>query len=281
VSARAPITGRLEYEWFGNWDAVLGKFSVVKRVNDKGKEYTFRTPNWTPQDEEGCGVRVWATLRGEDKPRELTLLLTQARTRNSTLWADDPRQQLAYLAVKRWARLYCPDVILGVYTPDELDERVQEKDITAESEQIKPPPKTRTESVKAALADKRGERVPPVVVPRIDDVLAAISQADTMDALNAASKLAAGLPAQEKDRAREAFKARRHDLSVQASVIDQDTGEVIDADPAGLTFAEVADMIAKATTDDAMVVALDAIRSVSNPQHREELSEMANNKRRG
>jgi hypothetical protein len=33
------------------------------------------------------------------------------------------RQQLAYLAVKRWARLYCPDVILGVYTADEVDER--------------------------------------------------------------------------------------------------------------------------------------------------------------
>ena len=42
-------------------------------------------------------------------------MLAQARTRNSTLWADDPRQQLAYLAVKRWARLYCPEVILGVY----------------------------------------------------------------------------------------------------------------------------------------------------------------------
>lgn len=48
-------------------------------------------------------------------------MLAQARTRNSTLWADDPRQQLAYLAVKRWARLYCPEVILGVYTIDELE----------------------------------------------------------------------------------------------------------------------------------------------------------------
>lgn len=50
-------------------------------------------------------------------------------TRNSTLWADDPRQQLAYLAVKRWARLFCPDVILGVYTPDELDDRREEREV--------------------------------------------------------------------------------------------------------------------------------------------------------
>lgn len=29
---------------------------------------------------------------------------------------------MGYLALKRWARLYCPEVILGVYTRDELDE---------------------------------------------------------------------------------------------------------------------------------------------------------------
>ena len=52
----------------------------------------------------------------------MELLLAQARTRNSTLWADDPKQQLAYLAQKRWARLYAPGVILGVYTPDELEQ---------------------------------------------------------------------------------------------------------------------------------------------------------------
>ena len=74
------------------------------------------------KDEQGCGVKVWATIKGETVPRELVLLLVQARTRNSTLWADDPKQQLAYLATKRWARLYCPDVIMGVYTPDELQE---------------------------------------------------------------------------------------------------------------------------------------------------------------
>jgi len=37
------------------------------------------------------------------------------------LWASDPKQQLAYLAVKRWARLYAPAVILGVYSSDELE----------------------------------------------------------------------------------------------------------------------------------------------------------------
>ena len=42
------------------------------------------------------------------------------KTRNSPLWAVNPKQQLGYLQVKNWARLYCPGAILGVYTDDEL-----------------------------------------------------------------------------------------------------------------------------------------------------------------
>lgn len=117
ITSCAPVKDRLHYEWFGDWARIIGKFEI--KNGDKGP---YRVPGWKLQDEEGLGVRVWATFRGEDEPRVLELLLAQARTRNSTLWADDPRQQLAYLATKRWSRLYCPDVILGVYSPDELEE---------------------------------------------------------------------------------------------------------------------------------------------------------------
>jgi hypothetical protein len=41
--------------------------------------------------------------------------------RNSTNWKNNPQQQICYVATQRWARLYCPGVILGVYTPDELE----------------------------------------------------------------------------------------------------------------------------------------------------------------
>ncbi|HAK3331958.1 TPA: recombinase RecT [Salmonella enterica] len=122
ITRSGILASRFEYEWYGPWEKVVGKFTIHK--NDDKKEY--RQPGWSMADEVGIGIIVRARLKGEEQPRELDLLLAQARTRNSTLWADDPRQQLAYLAVKRWARLYCPDVILGVYTPDELEER-QEK----------------------------------------------------------------------------------------------------------------------------------------------------------
>ncbi|WLP22603.1 RecT family recombinase [Raoultella ornithinolytica] len=128
ITAMAPTKDRVHFEWFGPWENVIGKF--IEKTNDKGKKYL--AAGWSATDEKGCGVKVWATLKGESEPRVLDLLLTQAQVRNSTLWGSDPKQQLAYLGVKRWARLYCPDVILGVYTPDELQETTPrvERDIT-------------------------------------------------------------------------------------------------------------------------------------------------------
>lgn len=133
ITTCAPVVDRLHYEWYGDWEKVIGKFEI--RKGEKGE---YRVPGWKMADEEGLGVRVWATFRGEPEPRVLELLLAQARTRNSTLWADDPRQQLAYLATKRWSRLYCPDVILGVYSPDELEEVSQPvRDVTPQRETVK------------------------------------------------------------------------------------------------------------------------------------------------
>ncbi|EFJ1799427.1 recombinase RecT [Escherichia coli] len=110
VSSSNLLATRLNYRWDGDWSKVNGK--------------TDKSPNLT--------VTVWATLKGESEPRELTISMAQAGVRNSPLWEQDPRQQLAYLCVKRWARLNAPDVLLGVYTPDELQETAPrvERDIT-------------------------------------------------------------------------------------------------------------------------------------------------------
>jgi len=127
ITTMAPTQDRLRYEWFGPWENVIGKF--VEKTSSKGNKYI--SPDWTLKDEAGCGVRIKATMKNEQEPRVLELMLSQAQVRNSTLWASDPRQQLAYLAVKRWARLHCPDVILGVYTPDEIEiSSPAERDVT-------------------------------------------------------------------------------------------------------------------------------------------------------
>ena len=118
-----------DYEYYGPWENVIGKYDIKK--GDKGE---YRSPAWHLSDEIGLGIRVSATIRATGKVKVLDLLLAQARTRNSTLWADDPKQQLGYLAVKKWARQYAPGVILGVYTPDELEADYREpRDITPPS----------------------------------------------------------------------------------------------------------------------------------------------------
>ncbi|MGH4667376.1 RecT family recombinase [Klebsiella pneumoniae] len=110
VSSSNLLATRLNYKWDGDWSKVSGK--------------TDKSPSLT--------VTVWATLKGESEPRTLTISMAQAVVRNSPLWEQDPRQQLAYLCVKRWARLHAPNVLLGVYTPDELQEAAPrvERDIT-------------------------------------------------------------------------------------------------------------------------------------------------------
>jgi len=133
VTSNAPIKSRLDYEFLGNWEKILGK--VVEREGKGGGKYFAAA--WNQNDEEGLGVRVYATLKGEDTPRELHLLLKQCYPRFSTQWATDPQQQITYLAVKKWARRFCPDVILGVYTPDELqDYAPAERDITPRAASI-------------------------------------------------------------------------------------------------------------------------------------------------
>lgn len=121
ISSSGVITkDDFDYEFFGPWEKVIGKFQI--RKGDKGE---YRVPGWTMADEEGCGVRVSATIRATGTVKVLETLLAQAGVRNSTLWASDPQQQLSYLAVKKWARRHTPGVILGVYTPDEFEQSAQ------------------------------------------------------------------------------------------------------------------------------------------------------------
>jgi len=71
---------------------------------------------------ENLECRVGFIIAGET---EITwnqfLILSKVKTRNSPLWVTNPDQQLGYLQVKNFARLYCPGAILGIYTADELE----------------------------------------------------------------------------------------------------------------------------------------------------------------
>ena len=74
--------------------------------------------------------RVGAVIRGDSAVTWGEWLRADSvTTKNSPLWKTNPKQQLGYLQVKNWARLYCPGAILGVYTQDEL-ETIPERDVT-------------------------------------------------------------------------------------------------------------------------------------------------------
>lgn len=85
-------------------------------IDPEGFSYEYR----------GAGValecRVGAKKRGQENITwNEFLCVSEVTTKNSPLWKTNPKQQLGYLQVKNWARLFTPGAILGVYTADELE----------------------------------------------------------------------------------------------------------------------------------------------------------------
>ena len=67
--------------------------------------------------------KVWGTFIGEEEPHDYTSpMFKDIKVKNSPLWHSDPDQQLFYYASRSWARKWAPDVLMGIYTKDELQE---------------------------------------------------------------------------------------------------------------------------------------------------------------
>lgn len=83
-------------------------------------------------------VTVSGTLRGETKARTVTVKLKDVKTTNG-MWTKQPDQQLAYSGARVWARRHVPEVLLGVYTPEEFDAPAM-RDVTPAAPQIEQVP---------------------------------------------------------------------------------------------------------------------------------------------
>lgn len=73
---------------------------------------------------EGPGRRccAYGTLRGDDEVLEVwSPRLDQIKPKNSPLWTSDPDQQLSYYTGRSWVRRYKPEMLLGIYSTDEMD----------------------------------------------------------------------------------------------------------------------------------------------------------------
>jgi hypothetical protein len=207
-----------------------------------GFEYEYK-------DEGGLQCRVGAVVRGKS---EITwgewLAEKSVTTKNSPLWKTNPRQQLGYLQVKNWARLYAPGAILGVYTTDELQPAPQEIEINprqnpAPSEPAKPAIYSDADFEKnfGKWADmiRRGKKT-------ADQIIAIV---------------------QSKAALTEAQKATIQAVKPEPPAIDQ------------ITFAQVSDKLYKAMDSELLDIAADLIGEVADPAQREELGQIYNSQR--
>jgi len=101
ILKRAPITGRFEVTYDGEGDK--RRCTVSAKLRD-GATATYTSPE-----------------------------VGKIPVKNSPLWKSDPDQQLFYFASRSMCRRHFPDVILGIYTEDELQELK-----TANVREIKP-----------------------------------------------------------------------------------------------------------------------------------------------
>lgn len=95
------------------------------------------------------------------------LCIDQITTKNSPLWKTNPKQQMAYLQVKNWGRLYAPGAIMGIYSVEELYERDAEpRDINPAPESAAAAqPQQRTSGLSSSLKARSAANQPVTVEP--------------------------------------------------------------------------------------------------------------------
>ena len=222
--------------------------------------------------------RVGAVLRGGT---EITwgewLSEAQVTTKNSPLWKTNPKQQLGYLQVKNWARHYTPGAILGVYTPDEIEELSPppERDMGA-AEVVQPA--TRTDSVKERLRGS-AKQEPAKPASALDEAKEAIAKCKTLaelEAVKSGESFGRWAELSEADMkvAKGEYTARKKALSARpATTIDSDTGEIVtqsaDNQAPSVTYAALMDSFNLAKTLDELDTAATAIGAFPVDQQKE------------
>ena len=97
-------------------------------------------------DERRC--KVWATFQGETEPHTYiseplgkmhpghVTKDNNTYVKGSQLWDTNPEVQMFYSASRQWSRLFCPDVLLGAYSREELESITEPVDITPRTEAL-------------------------------------------------------------------------------------------------------------------------------------------------
>jgi|GEM_PF-1605805 len=93
ATRRAPIVGRLRIAYSGEGETRRCTVSATITEEEGGGEVDYQSP-----------------------------LFKTINPKNSPLWKNDPDQQLFYFSVRAFVRRHFPDVMMGVFTVDELQD---------------------------------------------------------------------------------------------------------------------------------------------------------------
>lgn len=104
------IQGKLMYE---------GKL-VAAVVNANGNLADRLSFSYTGEGDQRKIV-VSGRFENEKEARTVDVMLKDVRTSN-TMWQKQPDQQLMYSGTRAWARRHAPELMLGVYSPEEFNE---------------------------------------------------------------------------------------------------------------------------------------------------------------
>ncbi len=166
INTRAPIDGRLKITFEGE--------GAQRRCTVSGR------------------------FTGEEEPHALVSpAIASIHPKNSPLWKSDPDQQLAYYTQRTWARRFAPEILLGIYTKDEMDDAAGMKNIT-------PPPRPERRDFESGAAK----------VERVEDGRDELEKAYQrgQDAYDAGSDFPTGA---DENRYNEAWKNGRRDREAE------------------------------------------------------------------
>lgn len=191
LESSGRLEGGVKFRHYGDWSKIMRRFKMVANQGGRG---THPEPDWPAEAEDGVGVEVIAQIKGESAPRTLEFDLAQAYPRNSVLWATDPKTQIQYTAVRRFANTVAPTLFMGVpFDRDEIEGwAASMKDVT--------PPRPRREDFAgndAVHADARVTDAKPEPLMVADHVGELTECTDTEDA---AARFRAELDFAEKQR---------------------------------------------------------------------------------
>lgn len=99
IEQRAPIKGRIKGRYEGEGAKRQCVLTVVSSEDGETIEY------WSPQ-------------------------IGMIKTKNSPLWSADPDQQLWYYSARAMCRRHFPDVLLGIYEREEIENAAPLRDVT-------------------------------------------------------------------------------------------------------------------------------------------------------